>query len=378
MRSVSVRIRWKTWAVSILLLTGLVACSTPDVTKPADLGPNLALLGVKRVWNAAIGPVNFPLEVNVKGSQIYVASSGGTVAAIDSRTGGDVWRLALNTPLSAGVGSDGRYAAVVSRGNELITIDAGHEVWRQKLNALTLTAPLVAGERVFVLGADRSVAAFDVATGRKLWQQQRSAESLSLGQAGVLLPVGDTLVVGLGGHLLGLNPSNGNTVWDASVANSRGTNEVERLVDLVAGVSRAGDQLCVRAFQSAVGCTSIASGKAIWSKTAAGSTGIAGDSANLYGTESDGRLVAWKRSDGERLWVSERLRFRTLSAPVVAGRSLVLGDNSGTLHFLLREDGSPLNRMPTDGSPIAVTPVLVGSTLVAVTQRGGVFGYRPQ
>ena len=80
-------------------------------------------------------------------------------------------------------------------------LDGGKELWRQKLAAVTLTAPLVAGGRVFALSGDRSVSAFDAASGRKLWQQQRTGEALVLGRSGIIMAIGDTLVAGLGGGL---------------------------------------------------------------------------------------------------------------------------------------------------------------------------------
>ena len=356
----------------------VTACAGTDKSKQLDLGPNTPLIGVRSAWTSSIGMVGFPLEIRPIGDLVFVASSEGTVAAVDTRTGGDLWRTTLGVKLSAGVGSDGRYSAVVSRENELIVLDGAKELWRQKLGAMTLTSPLVAGARVFALSADRSVSAFDAATGRKLWQQQRSGEALVLGRSGIVMAIGDTLVTGLAGRLVGLNPLNGKIRWEAQVANSRGTNEVERLVDLVSGVSRQGDQVCVRAFQSAIGCVDGVKGAVAWSKTASGSTGLDGDESEIFGTESDGRVISWKRTDGERLWVSERLRFRTLTAPILVGRSVVIGDEVGTLHFLSRKDGSPLNRVSTDGSRIQSSPVLVGQTLVVVTQRGGIFGFKPE
>lgn len=373
---------WNRSLRSMVMVVGVIAalsaCSSTEKMKPLDLGPNTPLIGVRTAWTSQIGAVGFPLEARSVGNLVYVAATDGTVAAIDARTGGDLWRTSLGTKLSAGVGSDGRHVAVVSSDNELITLDGNKEIWRQRLGALTLTAPLVAGGRVFVLSADRSVNAFDVATGRRLWQLQRSGEALVLGRSGIVIAVGDTLVVGLSGRLVGLHPLTGKVRWEAQVANSRGTNEVERLVDLVAGVSRDGNQVCVRSFQSAVGCVDAAKGNVVWSKTASGATGVDGDESMVFGSESDGRLVAWRRADGERHWVSERLRFRSLSAPVLVGRSLVIGDEAGTLHFVSRQDGSPLNRLTTDGTPVVATPVLVGQTLVAVTKRGGVFGFKPE
>ena len=107
--------------------------------------------------------------------------------------------------------------------------------------------------------------------------------------------------------------------WETAVANSRGTNEVERLVDLVAGVSRSGDQVCVRAFQSAVACIDGVRGTSVWNKAAIGSTGIGGDSDAVYGAESDGTLIAWRRSDGDKLWTNELLKHRSLSTPLLVG-----------------------------------------------------------
>jgi outer membrane protein assembly factor BamB len=182
----------------------------------------------------------------------------------------------------------------------------------------------------------------------------------------------------MGGRLLGLNPLNGNVRWDIPVANSRGTNEVERLVDLVAGVSRVGDVSCLRAFQSSVACVNTAKASLLWSKPANGSTGLHGDDTLVVGAESDGKVIAWKRSDGERVWLSERLRFRGLATPMLLGRSVIVGDETGWLHFLSREDGSPLTRIPTDASAIVGAPVLAGQTLIVMTRRGGVFGFRPE
>lgn len=345
---------------------------------PADLGANVAVLGVRQAWTARIGSVaGLPLDVHSAGNVVTVASSDGVVAAIDARTGGDVWRLALSEPLSAGVGSDGKSAAVVSRSNTLIVLDAGRERWRQSLAAQVFTPPLVAGGRVFVLSADRSLAAFDAVSGRKLWSQQRPGEPLVLRQAGVLLAVGDTLVAGFSGRVVGLNPDNGSVRWEAPLASARGTNDVERLVELVGRTSRVGDSICARSFQTAVGCVNAARGAVTWTQPASGADGVHGDGEALFGAEGNGTVMAWRRSDGSRLWATDRLKHRKLTAPLLLGRSVVVGDDTGLVHLLSRTDGSPLNRIATDGSGIAAAPAVAADTLVVVTRNGGVYGFRP-
>lgn len=366
-------------ALAVLLVAALSACASgSDQLKPAELGANPALLGVRTAWTSKIAPVDFPLQAKVIGHTVALAAADGAVLSLDARNGAVLWRAQVGAPIAAGVGSDGRFSAVVTRANELVVLEADQVLWRAGLTAQVFTAPLVAGERVFVLGADRSVAAFDAKSGRKLWQQQRPGEALVLRQAGILTAVGNTLVVGLSGHLLGMNPLNGNIVWDATLAAPRGTNDIERLVDLVGGFSRKGNELCARAFQTAVGCVDALRGTVTWKRPAAGAVGLQGDDLLIYGVESDSRVLAWQRATGEPVWTSDRLRYRNLSAPLVLGRSVVIGDATGLVHFLSRADGTLLTRLSTDGSAIEVTPVVAAGTLVVVTRHGGVYGFQPE
>ena len=364
---------------AVLALAGLAACSGgANQPKPAELKPFVAVVAVKQAWTAQIGEQAFPLTVSASGNTVLLAAGNGVVAALDAGTGRDLWRLNTGAALAAGVGGDARLAAVVTQGNELLALSEGREIWRQKLVAKAFTAPFVAGGRVFVLAADRSVNAFDGGTGRQLWSQQRPGEPLVLRQPGALLAVGDTLVAGLGGRLTGLNPGNGSIRWELAIATPRGVNDIERLVDLVGPVSRLKDSVCVRAFQSSLGCVNAERGSLLWTRTADGSQGLDGDDRLVFGVESDGKVIAWQRADGERAWMSEDLRYRGLSAPRVVGRSIAVGDAAGFVHLLSRQDGTVLNRLTTDDSGIAATPVLVGDTLVVVTRKGHVFGFQPQ
>ena len=346
--------------------------------KPAELAPNLDLIGVRQAWTARLPAVNFPLQVSAHGGQVVVAAGDGTVLTLDAASGRELGRASAGAPLSGGVGSDGRVAAVVTRTNQVVALEGGRELWRHRLPTQSYTAPLVAGGRVFVLGADRSLTALDGRNGAQIWNIRRPAEPLVLRQAGVLTAVGNTLVAGLAGRLVGVDPDNGNVRWEAPIASARGTNDVERLVDLVGGVSRQGDVVCARAFQTAVGCVDTARGSLRWARPANGATGISGDADRLYGTESDGRVLAWRADNGDRAWINESLQWRQLTGTLVLGRSVVFGDSTGLVHMLSRENGSALNRLATDGSGIAATPVAAGNTLVVVTRAGAVYGFVPE
>lgn len=359
---------------------GLVfgCASGPQKPKPVDLPPVADLLKVRLAWSIKSAPSDFPLNIQVVGNTVTVAGSDGSVMSIDPLTGAELWRAALGGQILAGVGSDGRVAAVLTRGNELVAMEGGKETWRQKMTAPSFTSPLVAGGRVFLLGADRSVNAFDAQSGRKLWGVQRPGEPLVLRQAGVLLAVGDTLIAGLSGRLVGINPLNGAVLWESPIAVSRGTNDIERLVDLVGRVSRDGGVVCARAFQTAVGCINAERGRLLWTRPANGFVGVHGDGKLVFGAEGDGKMLAWRQADGERVWQSDRLQYRNLTAPLVVGRSVAVGDEAGNVHLMSREDGTLLTRLATDGSAITAAPVLAGQTLIVVTRNGGIFGFKPE
>ena len=364
----------------VLGLTGfLLACSSsPKRPEPAPLLPDPGLLKVRQVWLADFGEITFPIGMQAVGNTVAIASDNGQVGLLDVRTGESIWRAQVGASISAGVGYDGRSAALVTSENELVVLQEGRELWRQRLAAPSYTAPLVAGARVFVLGADRSVSAFDGQSGRRLWTQTRTGEALVLRQSGVLMAVGDTLVVGLSGRMVGMNPLNGTARWDVPLATPRGTNDVERLVDLVSGIARQGAVVCARAFQASVGCVDAARGALLWSKPATGASGLTGDQSLVLGVEFDGSLVAWKQIDGERAWSMNQLRYRKLSSPLLLGPSVVVGDGEGRLHFYAREDGVLQGRLETEGGPLAATPLLAGNTLIVLTRAGRVMGLRPE
>lgn len=367
------------WGRAFVVLAALLLAgcsSSPSKPQPGPMPSVAGGLSVSRAWTYNFAPAGGgALQAAVNGTRVLLATPQGLVVEVDADSGKEVWRLQLPETLAAGVGSDGRRHAVVTTSNQLVVLQEGREIWRQRLAAQGQTPPLVAGERVFVLTADRTVLAFDGATGQRLWTLPRNADPLVLRQAGVLAAVGDTLLASNGGRLSAIQPLSGQVRWELVIGSSRGTNEVERLVDLVAGLSRQGTVVCVRSFQTAVGCVDTARGQTLWTRPAQGHAGVDGDETRVFGVESDSKLRAWARSDGQVLWSDEQYRFRELTGPRVWGRAVVMGDAQGQLHLLDRADGRTLLRLPTDGSAIVERPVVAGRTLVTVNRSGLVTGW---
>jgi outer membrane assembly lipoprotein YfgL len=313
----------------------------------------------------------------VRDGKVLVATAEGEVAALAADSGAVLWRASVGSPVSAGLGSDGRFISVVTRGNEVVTFDGQREAWRKRVPASAVTPPLVAGERVFVMTVDRAVHAFDALDGRRLWALQRPGDALTLAQPGVLLAVRNTLLVGQGARLAGVDPTAGTVQWELAMASPRGSNEVERLADLIGPAVRLGDRVCARAFQSAVACADAAKGSLLWSRSVGGSNAVAMDSELVFGADASDRIAAWRVANGDVAWSSEKLLYRGLSGALAVGPVVVFGDSEGYVHFLSTATGEQQLRLPTDGSPIVGPPVLAGNTLIVSTQAGGVFAFRP-
>jgi len=226
------------------------------------------------------------------------------------------------------------------------------------------------------MGVDRVVGAFDALDGRPLWRLQRPSDALTLSQPGVLAAYKDTLLVGQGAQLVGVDPLRGSVRWEVSMANPRGTNEIERLADLVGPPLRLGDVFCARAFQSAVACARVDNGTLRWSRNAGGIQPLGGDDELVVGADASDRITAWKTANGDIAWTQEKLLYRGLSGPLVTEAAVLLGDSEGYVHALARSDGHLMARWSTDGSPVIAPPVRLGDIVLVVTRNGGLYALR--
>lgn len=370
-----------------LLAASLSGCSTitstwnswfgNDKTKPATLETLSGPAAGRIVWSAKGDNINFPLSIATPGDRFVVASSDGSLRALSAADGREVWRGEAGGKLLAGIGSDGRFAAVVNRDNELVVLDNGKVAWKKALPTPVVAAPLVAGERIFALTLDRQVLAFDALDGRKIWELKRPGEPLTLAKAGVLLAYKDTLVVGQGPRLAGVDPVKGSLRWEASVATPRGTNEVERLADLVGPAVRQGEVICARAFQSSVGCINAERGSALWNRVVGGTNGIGADEQVVVAGDASDRLSAWRLANGDLAWSADQFQHRKLSEPVLLGKLVLIGDYEGHVHLLDRDTGKTLSRLATDGSQV-VAIALQGGTALVATKSGGLFAIRAE
>jgi outer membrane protein assembly factor BamB len=369
--------------MSIVLLGGCSTLSSmnPFASKVVPRNPPAALTEIKptivarTVWKASVGKAGASVfSPAAVGESIYAAAADGTIVRLDAATGRQAWKIDTKTTLTAGVGTDGAIVVVGSNNGMLLAYDAdGRQKWKAQLSSELLSAPAVAQGMVVVRSVDNRVAAYDAETGARRWIVQRTAPPLILRSAPGITISGPNIYVALpGGRLLALSSTNGGTRWEAAVGDPRGATELERIAD-VSGLPAADErQVCAAAYQGRIGCYEAASGNATWAKPFSSSVGVGIDNRYVYGADEAGNVNAFTREAGTSLWRNNSLANRRLTAPRALGRSIVVGDYQGYIHFLSREDGALMARLPTDGSPILGNPVVAGSNLIFQTQAGTV------
>lgn len=362
------------------LLAGCSLFSKENKHKPTELKPVSATLSVKQAWKADVGKSGpYVMAPVAAGNAVFVSAKNGSVMALDAASGQTLWKAKTDLDLTSGTGSDGDITAVAGEKGAIYAFDkSGKQLWKKQVNGEVLSAPLVGNGLVIVRTTDTRVIGLDAGSGDRRWIYQRSQTPLNLRAAMGMVFAGDGVVMGFPGGKLGvLAPGNGVLRWESTVSYPKGVSEIERLNDVTGVPAVLGRQVCATTFQGRVSCLELANGQPQWGKDFSSPAGLAQDETSLFASDESSTVFSFDRQNGNERWKNTDLRYRNLGAPATVGRSVVVGDYEGFVHFLSREDGTILARMKTDGSAISAAPVTAGQTLVVQTRDGDVYGFVP-
>ncbi len=363
-------------ALLALVLAGCGIWSS-DKPKPAELPAVSALASAKVLWSARVGKAAVGFRPAYAADSVWAAAANGEVGRYDASTGKRLWSVRLDQPLVGGIGTDGTLAVVAARNGSLIALDAdGKTRWSTPVGSEVVTVPVVGDGYVVVRASDNRVSAFDAETGKRRWVYQRQNPTLVLRQTSEPVMAGGAVIVGLpGGRLVSLSLSNGSLRWEAAVSQPRGSNEIERISDVVGRPVVEGRDVCAVSYQGRVACFDAATGRALWARDLSSSRGLDASSRQVVVASSDDVVQAYARSGGSA-WRNDLYKLRGLSMPLFAGNRILIGDGNGMVHVLAADDGAVQARVNTDGSQVLSGPVSAGGVSVAQTVDGGLFAIR--
>lgn len=371
----------------VVLLIGLGGCSwfgsSSNVEPPAELVDFTPVVKVKEVWSRDIGkgPGERFLKLTPaeQGNTLYVSDRRGRVQALDADNGEERWRTDLDLDVSAGPGLGDDLVMVATRKGQLVALNrqTGKEQWRTQVSSEVLAPPAVGDGVVVVQSVDGRLAAFAAATGKRLWLFERSEPALSLRGTSAPVVVADAVLAGFAsGKLAALNLRDGRLLWEIPVAEPHGRTEIERLIDVETPALVTARALIAAAYQGKIVAVSLENGRLLWSREISTYSALSADADNVYVSDARGHVYALDLRSGSTVWKQDKLHGRHLSAPMVTGQAVAVGDFEGYIHWLARDDGRFLARTRIASAAVLAPPLADGATLYVDAQNGELAAFR--
>jgi outer membrane protein assembly factor BamB len=351
------------------------------------------------IWTADVGAGSTSSRILttppvVADGKVFAKDAQSTVSAFNADTGQLVWRVTLkpdkardDDEFGGGLAYYGGRLFVTTGFASVFSLDAndGKEIWNSSVSAPVRGAPLVFGDRVFVISIDNKLAALAAVDGSDLWQFAGLTESA--GYVGGNSPAGsgDFVVAPFSsGELVGLRLDNGRPVWNESMIGSRG--EVRAFGNLSDIRGRPViDRGVVLAMGTAgqLAAVELNSGQRLWERGIGGNTTpwVAGRFAFVTTNSAD--VAAVSRDNGKIKWVTpltqyadEKRRKPVLwSGPVLAGDRLLIAGTLGDLLAVSPYTGEILGKLDVR-DPVRLGPVIANRTIYVLTDSGRLVALR--
>ncbi len=174
------------------------------------------------------------------------------------------------------------------------------------------------------------------------------------------------------GRLAAAIVERGQLIWQQPVGTPKGATEIDRLVDVDASPIVLGGTLFTVGFNGQLIAVDLRSANPLWKRNYSSANDMATDGSRLFVITEKDHVVAVDARSGTELWSNNLLEHRQLTAPVVVGNYVVVGDTLGYLHWIDRSTGDFVAQQYVDDSGFAVGPTLLSDGYVLTTRNGDV------
>lgn len=219
-----------------------------------------------------------------------------------------------------------------------LSADNGAVVWKKNLGAAIRQNPTVGEDKVFAATADNQLFALNLVDGTTVWRHSGSTEStINYGSPAPVFKDGSVVIAYTSGEVFGINAARGSELWDETVSIG-----AERRKTAATFVDVSASPVLV-------------------------------DGMSYIGSQN-GSLIAFNTGNGYRIW-EQRIGSIEYTPVVLDKFIFAIGDNARVV-ALNRNDGKV--KWSAELPPKADTkdntrwggPVIIGSSLVAVSSKG--------
>ena len=344
---------------------------------PSDLTEFKSTTQAKVLWNTHLGSSeDTDFTPAIDNGFVYAASANGEIVKLKATDGNQIWRIDSGEPLTGGVGIGTNLILLgTAKGYVLAYNFDGKLLWKSKVSSQVLSAPRFDYGVVVVRCEDSRIYGLNGADGARKWVYERASPALTLkSSAGVVLDGGAAYAGFAGGKMIALRVEDGKVIWEVSVAQPKGTTEIERIADITSLPFVDGPLVYAVAYQGKVAAVDRATGRIAWSRDISSYSGLNAEDARIFVSHANSAIYALDYSSGKTFWRQGDLRQRRVTAPLPMGSLIAVGDVEGYVHLLNREDGAFAARVQTEDAAIMPQMVALGtSTVIAQNRKGGIY-----
>lgn len=330
----------------------------------------------------------------VAAGKVLAVDAAGELSAHDAASGDDAWRFAPENVdaidrLRGGAVAfaDGRVHLASTEGT-VFALDAatGGEIWRQPLRTPVRSAPTVIGGYVLVPSVDSQLFALDAGSGEIAWRHSGLFEQAGLLGGASPAAAGEIAVAAYSsGEVVALFLHSGEPLWNETVLRPRRTLAIGAITDIVGDPVIDGDRVLVAGASGEMAAFDLERGDRLWAAevTSTQTPWVAGDF--IYALTERNELVCMLRQGGRVRWVSplgeladpedtSSARVRWVGPLLVSDR-LLLASSLGEVASVSPYTGELLGKAELAG-PVTLPPIVADGTVYFLTDDGELLAYR--
>lgn len=333
-----------------------------------------------QVWSiragSGSGHEHLDMPPAIDGDVLYTSSTNGIVTAVNRLTGQKLWQVYTRMPIVTGPAARDGMLVFAARRGQIIALSQtdGAIRWQQSVSGAILAPPAIGQGLVVVKTINGLVNAFSANTGQYLWGYNQTEPNLILRGASSPLIRSTGIYAGFANGKLAKLSLQGRLKWLKRIATPEGAFSIQRMIDIDAKPLLYKQHLFAAAYQGRIAALSPKSGNILWSRDISSYTGMAADDDTVYISDEDSYLWAFQADHGSLTWRQDQLYARNITGPAMLGHYVIVGDESGYLHWINKLNGRFSARTQLR-APINSAPIVKDGVLYAYTQNGYLYAY---
>lgn len=362
-------------ATAVCVASLLVGCESTEENEElriAELKPFNITRHVEVEWreHPGDGVENYfsNLRPAVTEERIFTASRDGEVIALSAKDGDEIWRTDTrkkpptwwtkirmksvpSAKLSGGITAAYNNLYIGTENGDVIALsqETGEVLWQTRVTGEVIAAPGWGEGWITVSTTSGHVSALHPDSGEIRWEAETDTPALTLRGTSTPSVTGGGVLVGTAtGKLKVFILDGGIPAWEAVIGKSKGTTELEKLIDADSQPIVANQVAYAVAYNGNLAAVDVLSGRILWQREYSSYRNLTYDNDMLYLTDAKGNIVAVDAKNGIEKWTQSEFYNRRLTQPVVYKDTLVVGDYEGYFHFVDKKTGELVSRFKLD------------------------------